>query len=158
MRTQDSTKPIPTVVVSSAPNLGDARRPFSLAMWIKPAAHAGVLAHVSATAVGTGWCMPFLGYDLERHLVAQLFHGDGPRLGSFDLAVDSTRRPIGRWTQAAMTWAPEGTNKLYVSGVLAAESKPPRYHAAGAGRSMYVAWGSSNIGGSTCWHGAIAPG
>ena len=150
--------PLPTVVVSSAPTLGDPTRPFSLAMWIKPAARTGTLAHVSATPVGTGFCGPFLGYDREQRIVSQVFHGDGPDLASFAVAVDPKPRPLGRWTHVAMTWAPGSPNRLYVGGSQVAEAKAPRYHAPGAGPPLYVAWGSINVGGTPCWPGAVSPG
>jgi hypothetical protein len=149
---------VPTVLVSSAPSLGDGQRPFSLAMWIKPAARAGVLAHVSSTAVGTGWCAPFLGYDGDEHLVSQIFHGDGPAPASFAIAVDTKPRPLGKWTHVAMTWAPGSANRLYVDGVRVGEATPPRYRAPGAGPPVYVAWGSSNVGGTRCFRGAVTPG
>jgi hypothetical protein len=149
---------IPTVVVSSAPALGDGGKPFTLAMWIKPREQVGVLAHVSATPVGTGWCGPFLGYDREKRLVSQLVRGDGPDLASFAVAVDTKPRPLGQWTHVAMTWAPGSENRLYVDGALAAVAPAPRYAAHGAGAPMYVAWGSSNVGGAACWLGAITPG
>jgi len=149
--------PIPTLIVSAAASLGD-ERPFTLAMWIKPAAATGTLAHVSATPVGTGWCFPFVGYDAGHHIVAQLFHGTSPDRASFAVAVDSTLRPLGVWTHVAMTWGPNRGSRLYVNGTLATETAAPRYNAPGGGAPVYVAWGSSNVGGAVCWPGAIAQG
>ena len=57
-----------------------------------------------------------------------------------------------------MTWAPGSANRLYVGGALAGEARAPVYNAAGAGPPVYVAWGSTNVGGATCWHGAVTPG
>ncbi len=149
---------VPTVLVSTAPSLGDGQRPFSLAMWVKPAAETGVLAHVSSNALGTGWCTPFVGYDAEHHLVAQILHGGSPELASFAVAVDAKPRPLGKWTHVAMTWAPGSANRLYVGGVQVGEVAVPRYNAAGADAPVYVAWGSSNVGGARCFGGAVTPG
>jgi len=148
--------PPATVITSLASTLGDAKRAFSLALWIKPAALGGVLAHVSSTPVGTGWCGPFLGFDEDEHLVAQVLQAPSPDLAAFARATDPTVRATGVWTHVAMTWSPASGNRLYVSGALAASSPAPSYLAPSNGLPAFVTWGSSNVGGANCWHGGVA--
>jgi hypothetical protein len=155
MRTQPDG-PLPTVLVSRAATLGDAAQPFSLVLWMKPKAPAGVVAHVASTEVGTGWCTPFLGYDDQGHLVAQLLLESKSAPGVFAVARDPRPRAPGRWMHVAMTWTPGAPLRLYVDGALAAEAAAPRYAAARA--PVFVAWGSRNIGGNLCWPGATAGG
>jgi hypothetical protein len=157
MQSQPATPP-DTVITSLATSLGDAKRPFSLALWIKPAALGGVLAHVSATPVGTGWCGPLLGFDEDKHLVAQVLQAPSPDLASFARATDPKVRATGVWTHVAMTWSPASGNRLYVGGALAASSPAPSYFAPSDGLPAFVAWGSSNVGGANCWHGGVARG
>jgi hypothetical protein len=156
MRTQPPGPP-PTVVTSSAPYLGDPARAFTLALWIKPAALVGVLAHVSATPVGTGFCGPFLGFDASGRIVSQLPHEALPGVVRLAKATDATPRPLGLWTHVAMTWSPGSANRLYVAGALVDEAAAPRYHAPRVS-PLYVAWGSSNVGGARCDTGGITAG
>ncbi|MGD0524453.1 MAG: LamG-like jellyroll fold domain-containing protein [Polyangiaceae bacterium] len=150
--------PMTTLLTSPATHLGDPARAFTLALWIEPAADAGVLAHVSSDAVGSGWCTPFLGFDAGHRLVAQLLHGGTPDASSYAVAVDPAAVPVGRWTHVAMTWGPGSPVRLYVDGALVAEAASPGYRASGAGRPMTVAWGSSNAGGAGCFRGAVEGG
>jgi hypothetical protein len=158
MLTQDSGA-MSTVLVSYSADLADNRQPFSLAMWIKPTASSGVLAHVSSTTAGTGWCTPFLGYNGAGQIVAQVLHGNGPEPVHYTIATAPKPPPLRKWTHVAMTWAPGSFNRLYVNGVKVAETAAAGYNTRNATSSMYVTWGSSNLGGDgACWPGAIAPG
>jgi hypothetical protein len=56
-----------------------------------------------------------------------------------------------------MTWAPDVGSRLYVNGMPVASTAPAAYRASGAA-PMFVTFGSSNVGGHDCWHGAIRPG
>jgi hypothetical protein len=148
------TGPVATVTMSPAAELGDHRKPFTLAMWIKPTSVEGVLAHVSTTDVGLGWCMPLLGFNESGRLVAQVPHDRGPELSHYAVATDTTSRALHRWTHVAMTWAPGTGVRLYVDGIEVAGTPSPRYDA--AEERVYVTWGSSNVGGGPgCWKGAI---
>jgi hypothetical protein len=144
--------------MSPAVSLSDPRRPFSLAMWIRPAAASGVLAHVSSDPTGAGWCTPFLGFDAGSHLVAQLLHGTVSDPSSYTVARSAIPLPTGKWTHVAMTWAPGSPNLLYVDGVLVAEAASSGYRAPPPGSATYVAWGSNNAGGAGCWQGVVAGG
>lgn len=147
--------PLTTIVMSPAGELGDPGRPFTLALRIRPTATAGVLAHVSTSEAGVGWCMPLLGYDAAGRIVAQLPRERGPELGHFVVATDTVPRAPGSWHHVAMTWAPGGSLRLYVDGALAAEAASATRD--GPGTPLYVTWGLSNAGGGpSCWAGAIA--
>jgi hypothetical protein len=145
------------VLATTSTELGDSRKPFSIAMWIKPTSDAGVLAHLSDNGVGTGWCTPFIGFDAAHHLISQIPIRRGPEVANYSIAVDPGPVPLGKWTHVAMTWAPGGSNRLYVDGALAAETAAHDFFSAGAGAMMSVTWGSYNLGGiDMCWLGAIA--
>ena len=100
-------------------DLADADKPFSIAMWVKPAKSQGTLAHVSSNADGTGWCIPFLGFEKNE------------------------------WAFVVMTWKPHGSNRLYVNGVKVAETAGDTYRGRGDGSmfvtwgsSVGAAWSS----------------
>ena len=150
-----SSQSIPTVVMSRTGALDD--RAFSIAMWIRPAARGGTLAHISSTELGTGWCTPFLGYDGSGHLVAQVLVGNGADVADFATATDPKLRPLGAWSHVAMTWSPASGERLYVDGVLVTSTAAPRRRPIDAD-ATYVTWGASNLGGASCFQGAIAAG
>jgi hypothetical protein len=154
MLTQPS-RSISTVVMSRAAAIDD--RAFSIAMWIRPTARGGTLARVSSTEVGTGWCTPFLGYNGNGQLIAQVLVGNGADAADFVLATDPKRRPLGTWSHVAMTWSPTAGERLYVDGVLAAATAAPHRRPVDAD-PVYVAWGSQNVGGASCFQGAITAG
>ena len=154
MLTQTS-EPVTTVVMSRIAAIDD--RPFSIAMWIRPIARGGALAHVSSTELGTGWCTPFFGYNANGQLVAQVLVGNGADAADFVLATDPKRRPLGAWTHVAMTWSPTSGERLYVDGALVATTAAPRRRPIVAD-SVYVTWGSQNLGGASCFQGAIVGG
>jgi Concanavalin A-like lectin/glucanases superfamily len=133
-------------------DLADADKPFSIAMWIKPARSQGTLAHVSSNADGTGWCIPFLGFDEHGQLVAQVIQGQGEGESEFVIARSPTLLVKNEWAFVVMTWKPHGSNRLYVNGVKVAETAGDTYRGRGDG-SMFVTWGSSV--GAACWKGAI---
>jgi Concanavalin A-like lectin/glucanases superfamily len=147
------------VTMSGFHALADGMKPFSLALWMRPAADAGALAHVSMGSTGGGgWCTPFLGFDADKHVVSQVLHSAGPEPTHYTVARSPGMPPLGRWTHVAMTWAPGSFNRLYVDGVEVARTPAAGYRAAGSISPMYVTWGSSNVNGERCWQGAIAGG
>jgi hypothetical protein len=157
MATQ-SSGPMPAILMSPAGELGDGRRPFSLALWVKATAPGGVVAHASFSATGVGWCMPLLGFDGAQRLVAQVIHGNSGDPSSYGVAASPAPLPLGRWVHLAMTWAPGAPARLYVDGKKAAEAAAPRFNAGGAESPRFITWGSSNVGGAACWQGAVVPG
>lgn len=133
-------------------SLADEDKPFSIAMWIKPNVDKGTLAHVSSNADGSGWCIPFLGFDSDGKLVAQVIQGQGEGESEFVIARAPTQLAKNEWAHVVMTWKPRGSNRLYVNGVKVAETAGEKYRGRGDG-AMFVTWGSSN--GAACWKGAI---
>lgn len=123
-------------------DLADADKPFSIAMWIKPAQNQGTLAHVSSNADGTGWCIPFLGFDENGALVAQVIQGQGEGESEFVIARSPKLLTKNEWAHVVMTWKPHGANRLYVNGAKVAETAGETYRGRGDG-SMFVTWGSS---------------
>ena len=143
-------------VITTSTEIGDERRPFSLALWVKPVANSGVLAFLSETEIGTGWATPMLGFDASHHLVSQVLSGKSGDPSSFAVARAPTLLAPGGWSHVAMTWTPNGSNVLYVNGVEVARVAAPSYLGAGAGRTMFVSWGSYNLAGiDQSWPGAI---
>jgi hypothetical protein len=148
-----------TPLVTPSTDFSDARHGFSLALWIKPRENAGVLADLSETPIGSGWCAPLLGFDGTQHLVAQLLANGGPGLSNYTLARAPEVLPLESWAHLAMTWAPGGRQRLYVNGTLAAEVPAGVNFADGQGAPMYVTWGSYNLAGvGRCWPGGVGPG
>ncbi|MFT3838775.1 MAG: hypothetical protein QM723_17480 [Myxococcaceae bacterium] len=146
-----------TPLMTVSTEIGDPRRAFSIALWIKPHSASGVLTGLTETPVGSGWCAPLLGFDAEHHLVAQLLRRGQPNLDSFVRAVSAEPVAPDAWSHVAMTWAPGGMQRLYLNGKLAAEVQSGPYFGHGAGYPMYLSWGSYNVAGpGLCWPGAIA--
>ncbi|MFL5322342.1 MAG: LamG domain-containing protein [Myxococcaceae bacterium] len=144
-------------VVSVSTELGDSHKPFTIAMWIKPSQVGGVLAHVTETPIGSGWAIPFLGFDDSHELVAQLLAGSGSGLSNFTVVRAPKAILPNAWTHVAMTWAPSGKQRLYVNGVEVASVPAGGYYAIGARSFMYVSWGSYNLSGpDQAWRGAIS--
>src|SRR5262249_35082470 len=139
LRTQPSG-PMSTVVMSNVSDLADNRVPFSLAMWIRPAENAGVLAHVSSTPAGTGWCTRFLDFNAAHQRVEQVIFGSSPGPASYDIALSPKPPRLGKWTHVAMTWAPKSSVRLYVNGTEAAATPATGYNTRNATSSMYVTW------------------
>jgi hypothetical protein len=147
------------VLMSGFHGLADGKNPFSLALWIKPARNAGVLAHVSLNPTGGGgWCTPFIGFNDARQIVSQVLHSGGPQPANYTVAIAPVSPRLDKWTHVAMTWAPGSFNRLYIDGAKVAETPASGYRAAGSTSPMYVTWGSSNIHGERCWQGAISAG
>ncbi len=147
-----------TPVMTLSTEIGDPKRPFSIALWVEPRSSAGVLVGLSETPIGSGWCAPLLGFDESHHLVAQLLRRGQPDLDAFTRATSTRELPRGAWSHVAMTWSPGGMQRLYVDGKPAAEVASGNYFARGAGWPMYLSWGSYNVAGpGLCWPGAIAP-
>jgi hypothetical protein len=145
-----------TPLMTFSTEVGDPKHAFSIALWIKPRTASGVLAGLTETPVGSGWCAPLLGFDAEHHLVAQLLSAG--RSDSFTKVVTFEPVATSGWSHVAMTWAPGGSQRLYVNGTLAAQVGSGKYFGHGAGLPMYLSWGSYNVAGpGLCWPGSIAP-
>ncbi|MCA3014469.1 MAG: LamG domain-containing protein [Myxococcaceae bacterium] len=143
-------------IITTSTEMGDARRAFSLALWVKPKANVGVLAFLSETEIGTGWATPLLGFDSSGRLVSQVLFGNSGDPSSFSTAMAPRPLAIGVWSHVAMTWTPEGSNVLYVNGAEVGRVPAPKYLGDGAGRTMYVSWGTYNVGGiDAAWTGSI---
>lgn len=83
--------------------IGIVDRPFSLELWVKPAADAGILVHASVKpSGGDGWCQPFLGFDEDGRLVGQVLYAFSET--SF-LVARGPKLPLGSWSHVAMTWS-----------------------------------------------------
>lgn len=147
-----SGKPDSLVVASGYSDIADPKRAFTIALFMRAEKNRGVLTHVS-TVEDPGWCEPFLGFDHDGHLAAQVIMKPTPERSSFAVATDPTARPIRRWTHVAMTWSPGGANRLYIDGTKVAETAAPTYAAARLGTAMDVTWGSNKR--RSCWLGAL---
>ena len=138
-------------------DLARGDKPLSIAMWIRPSANAGELVHVSENPDGTGWCLPFVGYDASGRIIAQILHGRGEAESEFAVTSAPTPPTIGKWTHVAFTWSPGGEQRLYIDGVRVAATKSQAYRASGG--VLYVTWGSPGEKGlGACWAGAITSG
>jgi hypothetical protein len=142
------------VVQSAFGALSDPDAPFSLLAWVRPARVAGVLAHLSSSPDGSGWCTPLLGFDATGRLIGQVLRGHGPAPENYGVTTYAPRLPLGRWTHVAMTFSPGASQRLFVNGALVAEIAAPTINLPAA---PWLTWGSSNTAGADCWRGAVAP-
>ena len=113
-----------------------------------------MLALLSDTPVGAGYCAAMLGFDAQGKLIGELLAGDRPDAFAVVTAPDALAP--GKWTHVAMTWAPGGRQALYVDGREVAGAPARTYLAPGGGATPYVTWGGVNLAGAGCWRGAIA--
>jgi hypothetical protein len=116
-------------------------QPFTFAMWIKPAVNSGYLVHGSEDEDGGGdWCVPFLGFDGEGDLVAQVPFAAGD---TAFLTAEATAPAVGDWYHVAMTWSALDGVRLYLNGALAAEGVPANvterhYYASGSMAGIFL--------------------
>ena len=99
--------------IAGVSNLGISHRPFSISLWVRPRSLSGVIVHVSSNAVGTGWCLPFLGFASNGSVVAQILNGAAVRW-----AVGPSIPVNSSWTHIVQTWGPVNGVRLYVNNVL----------------------------------------
>ncbi len=155
---REHARPRKAAVMSLSTDLGDAHKPFSLVAWIKTSKPAGVIAQLSDSPIGAGYCTAVMGFDSSGRLVAQVLHGSTPELASYTIATSSALLRIDDWSHVAMTWSPDSATTLYVDGHQVATAAARGYLAPGIGVSTYVTWGSGNLAGDGCCCGAVSAG
>jgi len=97
-------------------SLGISNRPFSISLWVRPRSLSGVIVHVSSNAVGTGWCLPFLGFASNGSVVAQMLNGVVKSVMGPSISIGSA------WTHIVQTWGPTTGIRLYLNNVLVAST------------------------------------
>ena len=135
--------------VADVTSLGINSRPFSISFWVRPQSLSGVLVHVSASASGLGWCIPFIGFAANGSIVAQMYNAIvrsvmGP---SIPLA------PV--WTHIVQTWSPGVGLRLYINNVLVASTISMAGSYTASGVPNYITLGNSLNGSSTCNPGIL---
>jgi hypothetical protein len=100
--------------ISDVTIIGITNRPFSISFWIRPQSLSGTLVHISSSASGVGWCMPFLGYAANGSIVAQMLNG------IFRCVIGPPISLAPTWTHIVETWSPVNGLRLYVDNILVA--------------------------------------
>ena len=134
--------------IAGVSSLGISNRPFSISLWIRPRSLSGVIVHVSSNAVGTGWCLPFLGFASNGSVVAQLFNGGVRWAMGPSIAISSS------WTHIVQTWGPTNGVRLYVNNVLAGSMWALASSYTASSLPNFVLLGDVRSG-TTCAPGAI---
>ena len=146
------------LVTEPIAGLGVVDQPFSLELWVKPAARAGVLVHASVKpSGGDGWCAPFLGFDGAGRLVGQVLYALSEE--SF-IVANGPELPLDAWSHVLMTWDAAKGVRLFVNDSLVATGAPAsrtqEHYVAPGGRPVHLTYGSDQ--GSVCWRGGIPAG
>jgi hypothetical protein len=86
--------------------------PYTIAMWIRPTAAAGVVLHLADTIGGGGYCYSVARLDTAtKKMLFTHFNGTGQTLTSTNAIAENA------WTHVAFTFSPAGGTKLYINGV-----------------------------------------
>ena len=128
--------------------LGTSNQAFSISIWLRPISLSGVVVFVSNTANPTTWCMPFIGFDSNGFVLAQIFDGI-----FVNTVSDSTHTvAISVWSHIVQTYSSTNGVRLYINGTLVASQPYTTYGA--SGQQNYITLGT-NLGASGCVHGSI---
>jgi hypothetical protein len=135
------------IQASGFSSLGTTGNAFTLALWVKPTATAGILVNVANQSSGSpGWCTPFIGFNSSGQVVAQVWSG------STDVAATSpSALTTGTWTHIAETYSTADGVRLYINGTEVA-STAATYSASGS--ADYIDWGANQTG-NACALGTI---
>ena len=90
--------------------LGTNAYPYSLSIWIKPLVITqGTIIHVSASASGSGWCIPMLGFTSSGNVAAQSWNSG---------SVNITGPPavLNAWSHIAVTYESTSGLRLWING------------------------------------------
>jgi hypothetical protein len=128
--------------------LGQSYSPYSFAMWLRPitsVTSGGTILHVSQNTQGNGsWCIPFLGLSSLGQIVANGFSSNGV------VQVTGPVLTVGQWVHIIETYSQLHGIRLYVNGILYAQSSPFVYSAYGG--PMVVTLGHNSFGKSLECH------
>ena len=132
--------------------LGQAYRPFSFAVWVRPiisVTNGGTIVHLSSYTNGVGWCIPPLGLSSLGQIIATGWNGG---------AIVQVTGPVlivGQWVHLVETYSQTNALRLYVNGVLYGQSSAFVYVPSGV--PMTVILGQS-LSGNACARGSVATG
>jgi hypothetical protein len=136
--------------VSSLTGLGTINKSFSLSLWIRPRNLSGTLVHVSATASGLGWCVPFIGFAANGSLVAQMWNN------GFVFVLSPSAPSLSVWTHVVQTWSSANGICLYVEGVLVASNLLSAASYIASSTSDYVTLANTLSGYNNCQPGHVS--
>ena len=132
--------------------LGQAYRPYSFALWVRPiisVTNGGTILHVSQYTNGLGWCVPFIGLSALGQIIGIGWNGASA------VQVTGPVLTIGQWIHVVESYSQTNGLRLYINGVLYAQSSP--YVFASSTVPMTVTLGQS-LSGTNCARGTIVPG
>jgi hypothetical protein len=126
--------------------LGVINQPFSISLWIRPYSLSGTLVFVSEPAIGSIWCVAFIGFANNGSIVAQVWTGTIQSVFGPALSTSSV------WYQIVETWSSTNGLQLYIDNVLVASDALAVPYVA-SGTSDYVTL--ANRPNNSCAGGAI---
>ncbi len=128
--------------IANLTSLGVGNKPFSIALWIRPHSLSGTLVFVSQTAIGSMWCIPFVGFANNGSIVAQMWTGSAQYVFGPVLSTCSV------WYQIVETWSSTNGLRLYIDNVLVSSNPSVTAYSA-SGASDYVTVGNRPSSGCT---------
>jgi hypothetical protein len=128
-------------------SLGIINKPFSISLWIRPTSLLGIIVHVSSSALGNGWCLPFLAFATNGSLGAQIYNGS-----VISVVAPTSSVSTLVWSHVVETWSPPNGLRLYINNVLVASLGSA---VAYSGNSVinYITLGNTLIGPTECLMG-----
>ena len=107
--------------------LGQSYRPYSFAMWLRPlVTTSGTIVHISQTAIGTGWCVQFIGFNSTGRIIINSI-----TTGNALVPIFGPVLKMGEWVHIAQTYSQTNGLRLYVNGVLYEQTSAFPYAASG---------------------------
>ena len=132
--------------IAGLTGLGTVNQAFSISLWIRPYSLSGTLVFVSSQALGTGWCLPFIGFASNGSIVAQLWTGTIRSI----VGVSVSMYPV--WSHIVETWSSTNGLRLYINNVLtASDASVTSYSASSASNYVRLA----NRPNNSCYYGQI---
>lgn len=129
--------------------LGITNHSFSIVYWMQTANRSGSILHLSSWSDGRGWCMPYMGFNINGSIFAEVLSGGGVKaIAAPDML------PTQSWSHVAQTWSQTNGLRLYINATLVASNTSLSFNTA-SGVPMYVFLGSGVMGLFHCAKGAL---
>jgi len=132
--------------------LGQSYSPYSFVMWLRPIIsvfNGGTILHLSRYTNGTGSCTQLIGFNSLGQIVANGYNSTGL------ISIVGPIINVDQWTHIVVTFKQTNGLRLYINGVLYAQSNPFVYAASGV--PMTVTLGQA-LSGFNCSSGGIQSG
>ena len=127
--------------------LGQAYRPYSFAMWLRPLViTGGTIMQVSSQTNGLGWCLPFLGLSSSGQIITMSW------TGSSAPTVVGPVLTVRQWVHIATSYSQTNGLRLYVNGALYGQTSAFVYS---PGLTPMTVTLGNHLNGTTCANNGI---